>query len=76
MAGIDLATAQTHLDMWLAAEQKVASGQSYAIGNRQFRRADLAEIRDSITYWDGMVQSLTSNNGQRGIRVMGAVPLG
>lgn len=73
---LDLATAQAHLETWLAAETAVAKGQSYAIGNRQMRRADLAEIRASIEFWDAKVQQLTANNGQRGIRIRGATPIG
>ena len=76
MAGIDLATAQAHLDSWLAAELAVASGQAYVIGNRQMRRADLPAIREEIDYWDSKVQQLSANNGNRGIRIRGATPIG
>jgi len=76
MAGIDQATAQTHLDLWLEAETAVATGQSYQIGNRSLRRADLEQIREQIQYWDGMVQQLSASAGQRGIRVRGITPLG
>lgn len=76
MAGIDLTTAQTKLNTWLAAEDAVAKGQEYTIGNRKMRRADLKEIRESISYWDGMVQRLSANNGQRGIRMRGGTPIG
>lgn len=76
MAGIDLTTAQQMLDTWLDASTKVASGQSYQIGNRSLRRADLVEIRNEIKYWDGLVQQLTANNGARGVRVRGITPLG
>jgi hypothetical protein len=76
MAGIDLPTAQTHLDLWLEAESKVALGQSYQIGNRSMRRADLKEIRDQVEYWQGYVQRLSANGGQSGIRMRGATPVG
>lgn len=76
MAGIDLTTAQTMLDAWIAAEQAVAKGQEYTIGNRRMRRADLSEIRNSVTFWNGEVQRLSANNGQPGIRVRGATPCG
>jgi hypothetical protein len=76
MAGIDLATAEAKLTLWLKAEDAVASGQAYQIGNRMMRRADLSEIRDAITYWDAQVQQLSaSSDGQRGIRMRGAVPI-
>ena len=62
MAGITLAQAEAKLTLWLAAEEKVAAGQSYEIeadgGRRVLRRADLAEIRKTIDYWNGMVARL------------------
>ena len=36
------------LRRYYEAEQKVLSGQSYTIGNRQLTRANLAEIRKAI----------------------------
>lgn len=39
---------QQRLDLYLAAEQKILLGQSYRIGDREVRRADLAEIRREI----------------------------
>lgn len=36
------------LAMYLEAEQKVLSGQSYTIGNRQLTRANLSSIRAAI----------------------------
>jgi hypothetical protein len=74
MAGIDLTTANAHLTSWLTAETAVAAGQAYTIGNRTMRLADLQQIREQIQYWDGMVQRLTANSGQRGIRVRGVTP--
>ena len=76
MPGIDLPTAETKLSLWLDAESKVALGQSYQIGNRSLRRADLKEIREQIDYWNGYVQQLSANNGQQGIRMRGATPVG
>lgn len=73
MAGITLAQAETQLTAWLAASEKVASGQAYSIGGRSLTRADAKEIRNNITYWNGMVQSLTTGGG---IRVTGGVPVG
>jgi len=52
MAGIDLATAETRLQQYLDAEAAVLAGQSYKIGDREMRRADLAEIRAGIDAWD------------------------
>ncbi len=48
---MDTATAQAHLDAWLAADFAVAAGQSYAIGDRSLTRADAATIAERILYW-------------------------
>lgn len=72
MAGITQAQAEAKLTTWLAAEDKVAEGQSYSIGDRALTRADLKEIRETITYWDNKVQSLSRG----GMRTRRAVPLG
>jgi hypothetical protein len=68
MAGITLAQAQAQLDTWLAANSAVAGNQEYEIdtgsgGRRRLRRADAAEIRQQIDYWDGKVKSLTPASG-------------
>ena len=36
------------LKMYLDAEKRVLSGQSYTIGNRQLTRANLSEIRKAV----------------------------
>ena len=71
MAGIDLPTAQAQLTAYLAAEQAVLGGQSYKIGDRELRRADLKEIRDGVEYWDQWVKMLAqrSSSTGRSIRV-------
>lgn len=63
MAGIDLATAQAHLDSWVAADIAVAGGQSYSIGSRSLTRTHAAEIRNNIDYWNKWVQRLTNGGG-------------
>lgn len=70
MAGITLVQAEAKLAEWLAADTAVASGQSYTIGGRQLSRAQAAEIRNNITFWDERVQKL--NRG--GIRIVGGTP--
>jgi len=67
MAGITLADAEAKLTLWLTAEEKVASGQSYTINGTTMTRANLNEIRETIDYWDRKVQRLTRG----GIRVRG-----
>lgn len=58
MAGITLEVAKKHLDAWLEAEMSVTTGQSYTIGSRTLTRANLTEIRNSITYWNNKVAAL------------------
>lgn len=41
------------LETWLAAEEAVATGQSYQIGTRMLTRADLKQIREEMEYWAG-----------------------
>jgi hypothetical protein len=71
MSGIDLDTAQAHLDAWLAAELKVASGQEYEIdtgnGRRRLKRADLGQIREQIKYWRAEVGRLSGSRRRRGV---------
>ena len=65
MAGITLAQAEAKLTTWMDAEDKVAQGQEYSIGSRRLKRADLAEIRQQITYWNSWVNKLTTGSGAR-----------
>lgn len=75
MAGITLADAQAQLAAWLAASSAVASSQSYEIeaangSRRKLTRADAAEIRGQIDYWDRKVKELTpmADGGKRRVR--------
>ena len=65
MAGITLETAQKHLDEWLEAELAVTNAQSYTIGSRTMTKANLAEIRKSIDYWNGKVIALENAQKDR-----------
>lgn len=71
MAGITLAQAEAKLMLWMDAEDKVASGQSYSISGRSLTRADLGMIGQRIEYWDKQVKRM--NRG--GIRVRGVTPV-
>lgn len=44
---------QKKLNTWLAAEEAVATGQSYQIGSRMLTRADLKQVREQMEYWAG-----------------------
>jgi hypothetical protein len=72
MAGITLALAQQNLDAWLAASAAVARNQSYEIDGRRLMRADAAEIRNQIEFWDRKVKELTpiAGGGQRRVRYL------
>lgn len=61
MAGITLAQAEAQLAVWLDADTKVASGQSYEIAGRRLTRADAGEITAKIDYWNAKVVSLTQS---------------
>lgn len=41
----------SRLQMWLEAEEAIATGQSYTIDNRRLDRANLAQVRDQIKFW-------------------------
>ncbi|MEK4247112.1 DUF6148 family protein [Psychrobacillus sp. FSL K6-2684] len=56
---ITLERAKTHYVAWLDAELAVSTGQSYSIGSRSLTRANLAEIRKQIDYWEKKVVALT-----------------
>lgn len=70
MAGITLTQAQEKLNVWMAADDAVATGQEYAMGARRLTRANAAEIRENITYWENKVVRLSRG----GIRITGATP--
>jgi len=70
MAGITLAQAEAKLATWMDALDALATSQSYTIGNRELRRADLKDVKDQIDYWDAKVQNLTRG----GISIIGGTP--
>lgn len=59
---MDQATAQEHLDAWLAADLATAAGRAYTIGNRQLTRNDAATIRAQVTYWQRVINQLENYN--------------
>lgn len=60
MASISLATAQTQLDAYLAAETAILNGQEYQIGGRRLKRANLSDVQAGIALWNQRVQDLTA----------------
>jgi len=57
MADMTQATAQAHLDSWLAADTAVALGQSYSIGDVSLSRVDADRIKGQVAYWLRVVDS-------------------
>jgi hypothetical protein len=66
MSGISLAIATERLQQYLDAEAKVLTGQQYSIGDRSLTRANIAQIREGIKYWDAEVKRLSAANSGRG----------
>lgn len=52
--------AESHRDAWLAADLAVANGQSYSIGEMTLTRADVATIRENISYWQRVVDTFAA----------------
>lgn len=61
-----------HLEIWLEAEEKVAKGQSYTIGNRTLTRANLTEIGRMIETWSDRLNK--AENGSTGPRSYTVIP--
>lgn len=59
MPGITLELAQTQLELYLAAEAAVLTGQSYEINGRKLTRADLGDIQKGLSHWNGRITTLT-----------------
>ena len=56
---------QQKLNTWLAAEESVATGQSYQIGTRMLTRADLKQIREEMEYWAQKLSEAEAKSGGR-----------
>lgn len=66
MAGLTVALAQAQLDLYLEAERKVLSNQSYSLLGRTLTRANLAEIQAGIKLWDDRIKDLAAKESGRG----------
>jgi hypothetical protein len=60
---VTLEIARARLLQYLDAEEKVLSGQEYRIADRALKRADIAEIRKGIDYWQAKVDNLSMAAG-------------
>ena len=65
---------QQKLNTWLAAEEAVATGQSYQSGTRVLTRADLKQVREQMEYWAKNLADAEAeerhNGRNRGYRVV------
>lgn len=59
-----LTTLKTRLALYLEAERKILSGQSYRVGNRELVRADLKEVRAIIEDLTAQIDSIESPGGR------------
>jgi len=60
-----LEDAEKHLEMWEDAERAVANAQSYRINDRQITRADIAQIRENIMYYERKIERLKRSTRNR-----------
>ena len=70
MAGITVEIAQAKLDLWLAAEEVLATSQSYTIqtdgSSRTLTRADLEHVGERVSYWQGKLAAADRRASGRG----------
>lgn len=57
---------QKKLNTWLAAEEAIATGQSYQIGTRMLTRADLKQVREQMEYWAGKLSEADAEEKRGG----------
>ena len=63
------------LAIWMDAEDRVATGQRYQIGDRSLTRADLRQIREQMEYWAGKLKEAEAEEKRGGRnRMFRAVP--
>lgn len=64
------------LKTWMAAEDAIATGQSYQIGTRMLTRASLKQVQDQIEYWGKKLAEAEAEETRGGRnRVFRFVPL-
>lgn len=70
MAAIPLATAQAKLQSWLDAEDALATAQSTDVNGIRVTRADLAQVREQIAFWERRVERAARGGGPSVSRVV------
>lgn len=66
MAGITLAQAEAQLALYLAAEQKILTGQKVEIDGQALTRANLDGVQKGIELWNSRVRTLSAASQGRG----------
>lgn len=61
----ELTDAQEMYDLYLAAEKKILSGQSYTVGPRTLTRADLKEVVRERKAWKRVLDRLSGTGGMK-----------
>lgn len=69
-----LEEAQDHLAAWLKADKALATGQEYRVGDTYLTRADIAAVRERLTYWSNQVAMLSAGK-KPGARTFRVVPI-
>ena len=59
---VTLTEARQHLQVWLAADLALAEGKELRIGSRTLTRADAAEIKERIGYWQREINRLSGQS--------------
>lgn len=60
------------LNMWLEAEEALATSQSYKTGTQELTRVNLSQVRKMITYWENELEK--AGNGGKRYKTLQAVP--
>ena len=66
MAGLTLAQAESRLAGWLSADNELQTAQTVKFNDRLLTRADAAEVRNNIDYWQKKCQELEASTAGRG----------
>lgn len=74
MSAQTLQQLRDRLTLYLAAEAKILSGQSYQLGERKLQRADLSEVRRTIDTLSAQITRLESASGSTRGRIRFGMP--
>lgn len=76
MAGITLIQAEEKLALYLSLDTALGINAEVTIDGTTYKRHQLKDIRESITYWNSWVQKLTPATISGGsVRVRTVIPL-